>query len=305
MLCKNIRSFDIVSARQRVLKNCLMFCRSRLFPRVLLHVYVPAELKEEFHGSANVLFSSSLIFVEFLDGYPPRCSVGGGNEAAQETVTQGEAKEARSKEKERERELPADGFLRFSSVRVSWIWRIRLVCSPPRAPRLFSPLYFSFLLLSLSRAIRSREPSRTERTSYLPVLPDGCYVSAGGETEWKRAGRDEKDEETERMYRRTDLLFVTRVCANSSFVSLPCLPVYKRPAEGDDVLPSVTVHHLSSILPVSLVPLSLLSATGDDTAAATAPGKWANKGGTGGRLVALAPDFGMRPRASEEHKNSC
>lgn len=303
-MCKNIRSFDIVSARQRVLKNCLMFCRSRLFPRVLLRVYVLAELKEEFHGSANVLFSSSLIFVEFLDGYPPRCSVGGGNEAAQETVTQGEAKEARSKRRrEKESCRQTDS---FDSVRFELAgFGIRLVCSPPRAPRLFSPLYFSFLLLSLSRAIRSREPSRTERTSYLPVLPDGCCVSAGGETEWKRAGRDEKDEEIERMYRRTDLLFVTRVCANSSFVSLPCLPVYKRPGEGDDVLPSVTVHHLSSILPASLVPLSLLSATGDDTAAATAPGKWANKGGTGGRLVALAPDFGMRPRASEEHKNSC
>lgn len=162
-------------------------------------------------------------------------------------------------------------------------------------------------LLSLSRAIRSGEPSRTERTSYLPVLPDGCCVSAAGETEWKRAGGDEKDEEIERMYRRTDLLSVTRVCVNSSFVSLPCPPVYKRPGGGDDVLPSVTVHHLSSILPASLVLLSLPSATEDDTAAVAvaAPGKWANKGGTGGRLVALAPDFGMRLRASEEYGNSC
>lgn len=80
------------------------------------------------------------------------------------------------------------------------------------------------------------------------------------------------------MYKRTDLLFVTRVCVNSSFVSLPCPPVYKRPGEGDDVLPSVTVHHLSSILSASHVPLSLSSATEDDTAAvaataAAAPGK--------------------------------
>lgn len=79
------------------------------------------------------------------------------------------------------------------------------------------------------------------------------------------------------MYGRMDLLFVTRVCVNSSFVSLPCPPVYKRPGEGDDVLPPVTVHHLSSILRASLVPLSLSSATEDDTAAAAAaaaaPGK--------------------------------
>lgn len=78
------------------------------------------------------------------------------------------------------------------------------------------------------------------------------------------------------MYGRTDLLFVTRVRVNSSFVSLPCPPVYKRPGEGDDVLPSVTVHHLSSIFPAPLVPLPLSSATEDDTAvaaAAAAPGK--------------------------------
>lgn len=83
------------------------------------------------------------------------------------------------------------------------------------------------------------------------------------------------DEEIERMYERMDLLFVTRVCVNSSFVSLSCPPVYKRPGEGDDVLPPVTVHHLSSILRASPVPLSLSSATEDDTAAAAAaaPGK--------------------------------
>ena len=32
-------------------------------------------------------------------------------------------------------ERTVSGFLRFSSARVSWIWRIRLVCSPPRGPR--------------------------------------------------------------------------------------------------------------------------------------------------------------------------
>ena len=31
-------------------------------------------------------------------------------------------------------ERTVSGFLRFSSARVSWIWRIRLVCSPPRGP---------------------------------------------------------------------------------------------------------------------------------------------------------------------------
>jgi len=91
-----------------------------------------------------------------------------------------------------------------------------------RGPRGYSLLSISLSLISLSRMIRSREPSRTERTSYLPVLPDGCCVSARGETEWKRAREDEEDEEIERMYGRTDLLFVTRVCVNSSFVSLPC-----------------------------------------------------------------------------------
>lgn len=224
----------------------------------------------------TALFSPSLIFVEFLDGYPPRCLVGGGNG---ERSCAGNGHSRRSErglgEKERQRELPADGFLQFSSVRVSWIWRIRLVCSPPRAPRLFSPLYSSFSLLSPSRAIRSREP-RAERNERATC--QSCQTDAASQPEEKLSGngqkKDEKDEEIERMYRRTDLLFVTRVCVNSSFVSLPCPPVYKRPGEGDDVLPSVTVHHLSSNVPASLVPLSLPSATeGDTAAAAAAPGK--------------------------------
>lgn len=232
----------------------------------------------------TALFSPSLIFVEFLDGYPSRCSVGGGNG---ERSCGGNSHSRRSERGlgEKERELPADGFLRFSSVRVSWIWRIRLVCSPPRAPRLFSPLCSSFLLLSPSRAIRSREP-RAERNERATC--QSCQTDAASQPEEKLSGneqekdeKDEKDEEIERMYRRTDLLFVTRVCVNSSFVSLPCPPVYKRPDEGDDVLPSVTVHHLSSNVPASLVPLSLPSATEDDIAAAAtaadaataAPGK--------------------------------
>lgn len=52
-----------------------------------------------------------------------------------------------------------------------------------------------------------------------------------------------------------DLLFVTRVCVNPSSVSLSCPSIYKEPGEGDDVLPPVTVHLLSSIRPAPLLPL--------------------------------------------------
>lgn len=76
---------------------------------------------------------------------------------------------------------------------------------------------------SLSFPGDSRQGTEQNGTNELPASP------ARGETEWKRAGGDEVDEEIERMYGRMDLLFVTRVCVNSSFVSLSCPPVYKRP----------------------------------------------------------------------------
>lgn len=70
----------------------------------------------------------------------------------------------------------------------------------PRLPTVLS-LYFSFALPALFSAIQTTEPSRTERTnertSYLPVLPDGCSVSAGGEAEWKRGGKRKKKMEEE------------------------------------------------------------------------------------------------------------
>lgn len=41
--------------------------------------------------------------------------------------------------------------------------------------------------------------------SYLPVLPDGCYVSTGGEAEWKRGGKRKKEmEEMEEKNEATD-----------------------------------------------------------------------------------------------------
>lgn len=77
------------------------------------------------------------------------------------------------------------------------------------------------------------EPSRMERneTSYLPVLPDGCYVSNGGEADWERGKQEYKEEKEEENKEeegergggeRVDLLFVTRVCVNPFSVSLLC-----------------------------------------------------------------------------------
>lgn len=120
-------------------------------------------------------------------------SMGGGNG---ERGGNGHSKATRETDSEgiEEDVWPADGFLRFSSVRVSWIWRIRLVCSPPKALRLLTVLTLSFsisLFPSFSNdSNHGTERSRTKRTSYLPVSPDGCCVSAGGETEWKRSGKE-------------------------------------------------------------------------------------------------------------------
>lgn len=74
------------------------------------------------------------------------------------------------------------------------------------------------------------------------------------ETRRQEEKGDGGDGGEERGDGRADLLFVTRVCVNPSSVSLLCPSVYKRPGEGDDVLPPVTVHLLSSIRPAPLLP---------------------------------------------------
>lgn len=135
--------------------------------------------------------------IEILDEYTSRpISMGSGNS---ERGGNGHSKATRETDSEgiEEDVWSADRFLRFSSVRVSWIWRIRLVCSPPKALRLLTVLIPSFsisLFPSFSNdSNHGTERSRTKRTSYLPVSPDGCCVSAGGETEWKRSGKERVD----------------------------------------------------------------------------------------------------------------
>lgn len=119
---------------------------------------------------------------------------------------------------------PADGFLRFSSVRVSWIWRIRLVCSPPKALRLLTVLTLSLsisLSLLLSRMIRTMEQNEAERNERATC--QSCQTDAASRPEEKLSGNEavrerrggRGDEEDV-----TDLLFVTRVCVNSSSVSV-------------------------------------------------------------------------------------
>lgn len=67
---------------------------------------------------------------------------------------------------------------------------------------------------------------------------------------------------------------VRNTCLRELVLRVSLVSVWPSIREGDDVLPSVTVHHLPSIIPASLVPFSLPSATEDDTAAAAAaPGK--------------------------------
>lgn len=98
------------------------------------------------------------------------------NGATEETVTQEGTKRARRREGEKESSRQTDSFdsVRFELAGFgeygSFVVR--------RGPCGYFLLSISPLRsFSLSRAIRGREPSRTERTSYLPVLPDGRCAS--------------------------------------------------------------------------------------------------------------------------------
>lgn len=212
-------------------------------------------------------------------------SMDGGNGERGENGHSKAAREADSEGIE-EDVWPADGFLRFSSVRVSWIWRI-LVCSPPKALRLLTvshslPLYFSFSPSFSNDSNHGTERSRTKRTSYLPVLPDGCCISAGGETEWKRSGKG-KTRRTRRwrgrngpVVRNTCLReLVLRVCPSIRDQAEATMYYHRWQSISSNLSPRLTFlfffYPLQENKQIKLTP-------------------------AGARLVAFAPDFGMRAR---------
>ena len=189
-------------------------------------------------------------------------------------------------------ERTVSGFLRFSSARVSWIWRIRLVCSPPRGPAATADRC----------CCREAEPSGMKPTRReLPGRDDVRAKNRNETTASAQANHRPTDQPTETgehepnrepQELRTDLLFVTRVCVNPSAVSSPSVrtSVCKRAATKA----TMYYHRWQSIFvllsPLShpfvtfSFPISRYPCRGSLVSRTFAPGKWANKGGTGGRL---------------------
>lgn len=154
----------------------------------------------------------------------------------------------KSRKGEKEKKM-VDGFLRFSSLRVSWIWRIQLVCSLPRAPRLPTVPSFCFSFSPFLLLERFEPRNRAERNE-LPASPARRMLRLSRRRDWVKTRQQVEDEnEKEKEVEKTYGSVVRNTCLREPFLSVSLLrwpSVYKRQSEDNDVLPPVTVYLLSS-----------------------------------------------------------